>query len=164
MPCSRQGGGCGALQGQTPFAFRVGPAPGDEEGDSGNRDLQTLFHHKKCNHLSLKCIFTLKWCSCASQLIHYMCVCVCMRGAQKQNLFFKNCVFLHIETSVTFKVLSIWCNTPIETFFHCSKQFWNSSILIPLSVSAIFLFHLFRIGKKFPFVDFFPAGKAKKFD
>ena len=35
-------------------------------------------------------------------------------------------LFLYIKTSVTFKVLSIWCNAPIGTFFHCSKQFRTS--------------------------------------
>ena len=34
-------------------------------------------------------------------------------------------LFLHVEISVTFKVLSIWCNTPIKIFFHCSNSFWT---------------------------------------
>ena len=48
-------------------------------------------------------------------------------------------LFLYDYTSVTCKVLSIWFNTPVETFSHCSKQFLNLLILMPFSVSAVFL-------------------------
>ena len=48
---------------------------------------------------------------------------------------------------VTFEVLSIWCNTPIETFFHCSKQVLNSLILITFNASAIFLNLFFQLGE-----------------
>ena len=39
----------------------------------------------------------------------------------------------------------------------------NSSILMPFKGSAVFffLFHLFHIGKIFPFKDFFHPGKQK---
>ena len=36
--------------------------------------------------------------------------------------FIKNYVFLHVQTAVTFKALSIWCTAPIKTFLHSSKQ------------------------------------------
>ena len=71
-------------------------------------------------------------------------------------------LFLHVWTSVTFKVLCIWCSTPTETFSHCSKEFSNLSILMPFSGSAGFLFHLFHIGKMLPCEDFFHPGKQKK--
>ena len=47
-------------------------------------------------------------------------------------------------------------------FLHCSKQFLNSSILMPFTVPAIFLFHLFHIGKTFPSENFFHPGETKK--
>ena len=50
----------------------------------------------------------------------------------------------------------------LRRFFHCSKQFLNSLILMPFSASAIFLFHLSHRGKTFPFEDFFHPGKQKK--
>ena len=53
----------------------------------------------------------------------------------------------------------------LRCFFHCSKQFLNSLILTPFSASAIFLlllFPIFRIGKMFPFEDFFYLGKQNK--
>ena len=48
------------------------------------------------------------------------------------------------------------------TFFHCSNQFLNSSVLMPFSASAIFCLHLLHMGKMFPFEDFFPPGKQTK--
>ena len=51
----------------------------------------------------------------------------------------------------------------LRCVFHCSKQFLNSSILMLFGASAIFfLFHLFQIGKTFPFENFFHLGKPKK--
>ena len=47
-------------------------------------------------------------------------------------------------------------------FFHCSKQFLNSSILMLFSASAISLFHLFPIRKTFSSEEFFHLGKQKK--
>ena len=46
----------------------------------------------------------------------------------------------------------------LRYFFHCSKLFLNSLILMSFSVLAIFLFYLFHMGKMFPFEDFFMAG------
>ena len=63
-----------------------------------------------------------------------------------------------------FKLQSLSKYSPFDAihlsrcFFHCSKQFLNSSILMPFS-SAVFLFHLFHISKMFPFKDFFHLGK-----
>ena len=35
--------------------------------------------------------------------------------------------------------------------FHFSEQFLNSSLLLPFSASAVFLFYFFRIHRMFPF-------------
>ena len=49
--------------------------------------------------------------------------------------------FLHIKTSVTFKVSSIWYNTPIETFFPTAQnsfqthRFWCGLVLLLFLVS-----------------------------
>ena len=52
---------------------------------------------------------------------------------------------------------------PLRRFFHCSKvfEFVNLSILLPFSISAIFLFHLFYIGKTFLTEDFFSSRETK---
>ena len=65
------------------------------------------------------------------------------RGTPKKwNLFFKNCVF--ILTCLNFSHLQITLhvmhNTYQHIFFHCSKLFLNSSILMPFCASAIFCF------------------------
>ena len=49
-----------------------------------------------------------------------------------------------------------------DIFSYCSKQFLNSSILMPFSASAVFLFHLFHICKMFPFEGFFSYREIKK--
>ena len=48
-------------------------------------------------------------------------------------------------------------------FFHCSKQFLNLSIVMPFSVSTIFLFYFFHISKMFPFKDFFHPAKQNHY-
>ena len=54
----------------------------------------------------------------------------------------------------------------LRHFFHCSKQFLNSLILMPFSASANFfvcLFHLFHISRIFPSKDFFhPCKQTNK--
>ena len=56
--------------------------------------------------------------------LHWKCVIHKGEPAKKWNLFIKNyCVF--ILTCLNFKVLSIWCNTPIEMCFPLLKQFLN---------------------------------------
>ena len=46
----------------------------------------------------------------------------------------------------------------LRHFSHCSKQFLNSSILMPFSVSVVFCFTS-SISKTFPFEGFFSLGK-----
>ena len=50
----------------------------------------------------------------------------------------------------------------LRCFFHCSKQFLNSPILMPFSASAIFLFYFFRISKMFPSEEFFSSKETKR--
>ena len=47
-------------------------------------------------------------------------------------------------------------------FFHCSKQFLNSLILIPFCASAIFCFTFSTSAKCFPLRTFFIQGKKNK--
>ena len=73
-----------------------------------------------------------------------------------QNLFIKTCVFFHVETSATFRVLSIRCSAPVEAFSAARRS--NASVLMPLMLLPFFV-HLFLIGKTFPFEDFFHPGR-----
>ena len=59
---------------------------------------------------------------------------------------------------MTFKVLSIWCNTPIETL----KQFLNLLILMAFSASAIFSFTFPTSAKHLPLRTFSIQGNNKK--
>ena len=47
-------------------------------------------------------------------------------------------------------------------FFHCSKQFLNSSILMPFSASVVFCFTSPTLTKRFSLRTFFHPGKQKK--
>ena len=85
------------------------------------------------------------------------------RDPQNKNLFIKKIVhlFLHVYTSVTFKMLSIWWNTPIQMFFPMVKNSFCTQfccLLVPLP----FLFHIFHNCKMFPFEDFFSFRETKK--
>ena len=82
----------------------------------------------------------------------------------KWNLFIKNGVFIltilnfsHLQST-----LYLMQYTYQDIFFHCSKQFLNSLILMLCSAPATFWFHLYHIGKMVPFEDFFDLGKQKK--
>ena len=55
----------------------------------------------------------------------------------------------------------MWCDTPTETFFHCSKQLLNSSILMPFSASAMFFSASSTLAKHFPLRTFFIWGNQK---
>ena len=54
---------------------------------------------------------------------------------------------------------AVWLSRP---FFQCSKQFLNSSILMPFSASAVFCFTPSTLAKRFPVRTFFHPGKQKK--
>ena len=66
----------------------------------------------------------------------------CLQGETPSpwNLFIKIVYLFYMFKLVTFKVLSIWCNTPKETFFPLLKTVLNSSILMPFSAAVIFYF------------------------
>ena len=53
-------------------------------------------------------------------------------------------------------------NAHWDVFLHGSEQFLNLLILMPFKYFCCFLFHLFHIGKTFPFEDFFHPRKHKK--
>ena len=89
----------------------------------------------------------------------------CIRGdpPKKQNLLIKDCVF--IVTCLNFSHLP---STPFDAvhlsrcFFHCSKQFLNLLILMPLVLLLFFLFHFLYICKMFSLEEFFHRGKEIK--
>ena len=82
---------------------------------------------------------------------------------ENRNLFIKNCVFiLTCLTSVTFKILSLWCNTPIKIFFPLLKTIFELIDFDAFYCFWCFFFHLFHIGKMFPSEDFFIWGNKQK--
>ena len=50
----------------------------------------------------------------------------------------------------------------LRHFFHCSKQFLNSLILMPFSASAIFGFASSTLARHFPLCTFFTQGNNQK--
>ena len=86
------------------------------------------------------------------------------RGTQKWNLFIKSCVF--ILTCLNFShlrgTLHLMQYTYQDVFFHCSKQFWNSSILMPFGASVVFCFTSATSAKFFPLRTFFTQRNKKK--
>ena len=87
-----------------------------------------------------------------------------MRGTQNpQNLFTKNCVFIltclnfsHLQSTLHLMQSTYW------NIFPLLKIVLNSLIFMPLSWHFfVCLFHLFHIGKTFPFEDFFHLERQK---
>ena len=88
-----------------------------------------------------------------------------MRGDSPKTEFIhiKLCIDYYIFwTSATFKVLSIWCKTPIETFFPLLKTVLNLSILMPFSASTIFCFNSSTLAKHLPSRTFSSRITTKK--
>ena len=84
-------------------------------------------------------------------------------GPQKVEFIYKK---LHIysymfKLHVTFKVLSIWCNTPIKTFLLLLKTVLNSLILMPFCASAVFCFISFTSAKHLSLRTFFIQWNKK---
>ena len=77
-------------------------------------------------------------------------------------LLIKMGIYSYLFQLVTFKILSIWCNTPIKTFFPRLKTVFELIDSDAFSACAVLLFHLFHISKMFPFEDLFSSGKQKK--
>ena len=82
----------------------------------------------------------------------------------KQTLLIKNCVlfltclnFRHLPST-----LYLMQYTYRDIIFHCSKQFLNSSVLMPFSASAIFCFSSSSSGKHFPLMNLFIQGNKQK--
>ena len=89
---------------------------------------------------------------------------ICGGTPKPRNLFIKNCVFFSymfiLQTSS--KCTLFDATDPSRQFFHCSKQFLNSSILMPFSASAIFCFTSSTSAKCFPLrISFIQGNKAK---
>ena len=83
------------------------------------------------------------------------------QGGPPQNKFIykKLCIY-----SYTFKFQSPSKYPPFDAihlwrhFLHCTKQFLNSSILMPFSVTAVFGVTSFTLAKCFPLRTFFTLG------
>ena len=71
-------------------------------------------------------------------------------------------LFLHVWTSVTFKILSVWCNTPIKIFFTAQNGFWIYQFwcLVVLLSFCLFVSPMW-IGKTFPFEESFHLEKQQ---
>ena len=87
------------------------------------------------------------------------------RGDPKpQKFIYKKCVFTY---SYMCKLQSLSEYSPCDAiylsrhFFHCSKQFLNSSNLMPFSPSAIFCFTSSTLAKGFPLRTFFIWGHKR---
>ena len=87
-----------------------------------------------------------------------------MRGTfQKGNLFIKNCVFIltclnfsHLQNTLRLMQCTYW-----DMFYIAQTSFWTCRVWC-LLVLLPFLFHLFHMGKMFPFEDLFHTGKQTK--
>ena len=71
-------------------------------------------------------------------------------------------LFIHVWTSVTFKVLSIWWHTTTETVFALLKTVFGLINFDAFSVSVIFCFNCSTLAKCFPLKTFFHPGKQKQ--
>ena len=82
---------------------------------------------------------------------------------KSRNLFIKYRVF--ILTCLNFShlqsTLHLMQYTYRDTFFHCSKQFLNSLILMPFSASVVFCFTSSTSATHFPSRTFFIWGNKK---
>ena len=85
-------------------------------------------------------------------------------GTQKMEfIYLKMYIYFYM-----FKLQSLSKYSPFDAvcllghFFHCSKQFLNSSILMPFRASAIFCFASSTSAKCFPLRTFFIWGKNSR--
>ena len=84
------------------------------------------------------------------------------KKAQIEFIYKKLCTYPY-----TFTLQSPSKHSPFDAmhisrrFFHCSKQFLNLFILMPLSTSAVFCFTSSTLAKRFP-LRIFHLGKHKK--
>ena len=66
------------------------------------------------------------------------------------NLFLHCLHFSHLQSTLHLMRCIYW-----NVFFHCSKQFLNSSVFMSFSASAVFCFTSFMWAKRFPLRTFF---------
>ena len=89
----------------------------------------------------------------------------CMGGGHKKTpefIYKSLCVYPYMFKLQSPSKYSPFDSVHLSRFFsHCSKQFLNSSILMPFSASAGFV-HLFHFEKTFPFEGTFHSGKQTK--
>ena len=71
-------------------------------------------------------------------------------------------LFSRLNFSDLHSTLHLMQYTYGDVFFHCSKQFWNLSILMPVSASAIFCFTSSTSAKLFFLRTFFIRGNKEK--
>ena len=86
-------------------------------------------------------------------------------GVQKTLEFiYKNlCIYTYMFKFQSPSKYSPFDATHLWRFFsHCSEHFFNSSILMPFSASAIFCFTSSTSAKRFPLGTFFTKGNSKK--
>ena len=97
---------------------------------------------------------------------HFLGLCFSALWGGPQNpefIYKKFCI-----CSYMFKVQSPSKYSPFDAihlsryFCHCSKQFLNSSILMPFSASAFFYFTFSTLAKHFPLGTFFVKENKKK--
>ena len=94
----------------------------------------------------------------------WVCFSFCLHlrgGTPKRELTYKKlCIYSYMFKCQSPSKYSIWCNTPIKTFF---PQFETFELVDfdAFWYLCHFLFHLFHIGKMFLFEYFFYGGVGK---
>ena len=87
------------------------------------------------------------------------------RGPPQSGIYLlKLCIYSYMfklqspSKSSPFDAVHLW-----RRFLYCSKQFLNSSILMPFTASAVFCFNSSMSAKCFPVRTIFIQGDKKKF-
>ena len=90
-------------------------------------------------------------------------MCIFEVGPQKKTEFIhkKLCYFYMFKLQSPSKYCPLIQYTSQDIFFYCSKQFLNSSILMPFSASAVFCFTSSTSAKHFPLRTFFIQANKK---
>ena len=97
---------------------------------------------------------------CVCSHIHHSSIQIQGGDLKNQNLFIKIVyLFLHVSISVTLQCSPFDAIYLSRHFFHCSKMFLKSLILMPFSVSADFCFTSSTLTKHFPLWTFFYLEK-----
>ena len=89
-------------------------------------------------------------------------------GEQRETIYLLKIVYLFLHEVLKFKLQSPSKYCPVDAihlsrhFFHCSKQFLYSLILMPFSDSASFCFTSSTSAKHFPLMICFHQGNKQK--